>query len=82
MKNVLDPLAKSVLTPLRLTAAAAAAAAATDATIHEKVFGSGITTLIISNSIEESALLIKEVRETIKKKAKKTNKKTDFLVCY
>ena len=47
MKNVLDPLAKSVLTPLRLTAAAAAAA--TDATIHEKVFGSGITTLIISN---------------------------------
>ena len=82
MKNVLEPLAKSVLTPLRLTAAAAAAAAATDATIHEKVFGSGITTLIISNSIEESALLIKEVRETIKKKAKKTNKKTDFLVCY
>ena len=81
MKNVLEPLAKSVLTPLRLTAAAAAAAA-TDATIHEKVFGSGITTLIISNSIEESALLIKEVRETIKKKAKKTNKKTDFLVCY
>ena len=51
MKNVLEPLAKSVLTPLRLTAAAAAAAAAaaTDATIHEKVFGSGITTLIISN---------------------------------
>ena len=79
MKNVLEPLAKSVLTPLRLTAAAAAA---TDATIHEKVFGSGITTLIISNSIEESALLIKEVRETIKKKAKKKNKKTDFLVCY
>ena len=49
MKNVLEPLAKSVLTPLRLTAAAAAASAATDATIHEKVFGSGITTLIISN---------------------------------
>ena len=49
MKNVLEPLAKSVLTPLRLTAAAAAAAAATDATIHEKVFGSGVTTLIISN---------------------------------
>ena len=49
MKNVLEPLAKSVLTPLRLTAAAAAAAAATDATIHEKVFGSGITALIISN---------------------------------
>ena len=78
MKNVLEPLAKSVLTPLRLTAAAAAAAA-TDATIHEKVFGSGITTLIISNSIEESALLIKEVRETIKKKAKKNKQKDRFL---
>ena len=77
MKNVLEPLAKSVLTPLRLTAAAAAAA--TDATIHEKVFGSGITTLIISNSIEESALLIKEVRETIKKKAKKNKQKDRFL---
>ena len=34
MKNVLKPLAKSVLIPLGLTAAAAAAAA-TDGTIHK-----------------------------------------------
>ena len=35
MKNVIKPLAKSLLTPLRLTAAAAAAAAA-DAEIYKK----------------------------------------------
>ena len=44
-KNVLKPLAKSVLIPLRLTAAASA----TDAAIHQKMFGSGTTTLIILN---------------------------------
>ena len=43
MKNALKPLAKSVLIPLGLTAAASA----TDAATHKKVFGSGITTLII-----------------------------------
>ena len=37
MKNVLKPLAKSVLISLRLTAAASA----TDAAIHKKMFGSG-----------------------------------------
>ena len=45
MKNVLKSLAKSVLMPLGLTAAASA----TDAAIHKKMFGSGNTTLIISN---------------------------------
>ena len=40
MKNVLKPLAKSVLIPLGLTAAASA----TDAAIHMKMFGSGTTT--------------------------------------
>ena len=45
MKNVLKPLAKSVLIPLGLTAVASA----TDAAIHKKMFGSGVTTLIISN---------------------------------
>ena len=45
MKNVYKPLAKSVLIPLRLTAAASV----TNAAIHKKVFGSGMTTLIISN---------------------------------
>ena len=78
MKNVLKPLAKSVLIPLGL-----AAASATVAAVHKKIFGSGATTLIISNeemhdimkivkSLEESGLLIKGVRrETIKNEAKK-----------
>ena len=77
--NVFKPLAKSVLIPLGLTAAAAAAA--TDAAIHKKIFGSGFTTLIISNeemteimkiinSLEEFGLLIKGVSEAIKNEAK------------
>ena len=45
MKNVIKPLAKSVLIPLVLTAATSAA----DAGIHKGILGSGITTLIISN---------------------------------
>ena len=43
--SVLKLLAKSVLIPLGLTASASA----TDAAIHKKMFGSGVTTLIISN---------------------------------
>ena len=77
MKNVLRPLAKSVLIPFGLTAAASA----TDAAIHKKIFGFGITILIISNekmnnvmkivkSLKESGLLIKSVSETIKNEAK------------
>ena len=65
--NALTPLAKIVLIPLGLTAAAA-----TDAAIHNKMFGSANTTLIISNekmndimkivkSLEEPGLLIKSV---------------------
>ena len=75
--NVFEPLARSVLAPLGLTAAAAAA----DAAIHKKMFGSGNTILIISNeemndivkiikSLGESGLLIKGISETIKKEAK------------
>ena len=75
--NVLKPLTKSVLIPLVLTAAASA----TDAAIHKKMFGSGVTTLIISDeemndiikiikSLEESGLLIKRVGETIQNEAK------------
>ena len=45
IKNVITPLAKSVIIPLGLTAAAAAA----DAGIHKKILGSGNTTLITSN---------------------------------
>ena len=45
IKNMLKPLAKSVLIPLGLTAAAST----TDPAIHKNMFGSGVTTLIISN---------------------------------
>ena len=46
MESVITPLAKSVLIPLGLTAAASAA----DAGIHQKILGSGNNaTLIISN---------------------------------
>ena len=78
-KNVIKPLAKSVLIPLGLTAAASAA----DAGIHKKILGSGHqnTTLIISNdemedimkivkSLEDSGLLLKKVNETIQNEAK------------
>ena len=77
MKNVLLLLAKSVLIPLVSTLAASA----TDAAIYNKIFGSGTTTLIISNeemndiikivkSLEKSGSLIKGVSETIRNEAK------------
>ena len=78
MKRVIKPLAKSVLIPLGLTAAAAAA----DAGIHKKILGSGHnTTLIISNdemddilkivkSLEDSGVSLKGVSETIQHEAK------------
>ena len=79
IKNVIKPLAKSVLIPLGLTAAASAA----DAGIHKKILGSGHnnTTLIISNdemediikmvkSLEDSGLLLKGVSGTIQNEAK------------
>ena len=75
--NVLKPLAKSVLISLQLTVAASA----TDAAVHKNIFGSGFTTLIISNeemndimkvvkSLEESSLLIKSVSQTMKNELK------------
>ena len=92
MKNVLKPLAKSVLIPLGLTAAASGV----DAAIHKKMFGSGTrpldlakqTALINSNekmndimkivkSLEESGLLVKSVIKTIKSEA--TEQKVGFL---
>ena len=83
IENLLKPLARSLLIPLGLTAAVSA----TDAAIHKKMFGSGTTTLIISNgemydmkiikSLEESGLLIKCVSETIKNKV--TEQKGGFL---
>ena len=41
MKNILEPLAKSLLIPLRLIASA------TDAAVQKKIFGCGITKLLI-----------------------------------
>ena len=76
MKNVIEPLAKSVLIPLELTAAALTA----DAGIHKKISGSGNTTLIMSNdemediriviSLNDPGLLLKGVGETIQNAAK------------
>ena len=79
---MIKPLAKSVLIPLGLTAAASAA----DAGIHKKILGSGhnhpsSTTLIISNdemediikivkSLEDSGLLLKGVTETVQNEVK------------
>ena len=80
MKSVIKPLAKAILVPLGLTAAAAAA----DAGIHKNILGYGDnnnTTLIISNdemdvilkivkSLENSGVLLKGSSETIQNEAK------------
>ena len=86
IKNVITPLAKRVLIPLGLTAAASAA----DAEIYKKILGSGrhsssvshnTTTLINSNkdvedlikivkSLEDSRLLLKGVTESVQNEAK------------
>ena len=56
LKSVLTQLAKSVLIPLGLPAAASAA----DAVIQKKFYGSGTKTLIISN--EEMQNIMKIVK--------------------
>ena len=56
MKDIWKQLAKNILIPLGLTAAASA----TDAAIYKKIFKSGVTTLIISN--EEMNDIIKIVK--------------------
>ena len=77
IKSVIKPLAKSVLIPLRSTASPTAA----DAGIHEKILGSGHTTLIISNNemkdiikivkyLDDSGLLLKGVIETVQNEVK------------
>ena len=87
MKNVLKPLAKSVLTPLGITAVALARYVA----IQKKTLQSCMVTVIISNekindimkivNLEESGLLIQgvsetnKVSETIKNEAKKQKQK-------
>ena len=77
IKSVIKPLAKSVLIPLGLTAAASAA----DAGIHKKILGSGTTTQITSNdemedimkivkSLEDSGIFLKGVTETVQNEVK------------
>ena len=76
MKSVITPLAKNVLIPLGVTAAASAA----DAGIHKKILGSGNnTTLITSNmddlikivkSFEDSGLLLKGITQSVQNEIK------------
>ena len=77
IKNMIKPLAKTVLISLGLTAAASTA----DAGIHKKIFGSGTITLIISNeeisdiikivqALEDSNILLKGITKTIKNETK------------
>ena len=77
IKNVNKPLAKSVIIPVGLTAAASAA----DEGIHKKILESGNTTLIISNnemediikiekSVEDSTLLLEGVTKTVQNEVK------------
>ena len=77
LMKVAIPLAKNVLAPLGITAAASAI----DAGIQKKIHGSGTTTLIISNeemndimkivqALENSNILLKGVTKTIKNEAK------------
>ena len=71
------PLAKRAFAPLGITAAASTI----DAGIQKKIYGSGTTTLIISNeemngimkivqALEDSNILLKRITETIKNETK------------
>ena len=84
LMKVAVPLAKSMLAPLAITAAASVI----DGAIQKKIHGSGTTTLIVSNqemnnimkifqALEDSNILLKEVTKTIKNVTK--NQKGGFL---
>ena len=75
--KVAVPLAKDILAPLGITAAASAI----DAGIQKKMSGSGTTTFVISNekmnyimkivqALEDSNILLKRVTKTIKNETK------------
>ena len=77
LMKVAMPLAKNVLAPLGISSAMSAI----DGSIKKKMFGSGTTTLVISNdemdnilkivkSLEDFGLLLKGVSETIQHEAK------------
>ena len=62
MKNVLKTLAKRILIPLGLTAVASTI----DAAIHKKVFGSDMTTLIISNEeMNDITKIVKSLKKLV-----------------
>ena len=83
IRNVLKPLAKSVLVPLGLTSVVSAK----DAAMPKKIFGSGTTLIIFDEEINDikkrvksfkyAGLLIKGVNKRIKNEAK--IKKSRFL---
>ena len=77
LMKVAVPLAKNILAPLGITAAASAI----DAGIQKKIHGSGTTTLIISNkemndmmkivqALEDSNIWLKGVTKTVKNETK------------
>ena len=77
LMKVAVPLAKNILAPLGITAAASAI----DAGIQKKIYGSRTATLIISNeemndimkivqALEDSNILLKEITKTIKNETK------------
>ena len=76
MAHILKPLAKSILVPLWLTAAASA----TDAAIQKKLYGSRTILLFLSGerdgiiklveSLEDSGVSIKGVSETVENDVK------------
>ena len=62
MKNARKLLAKSILIALGLTAAVSA----TDAAVHKKMFGSGTTTVIISNEeMNDIMKIVKSLEESV-----------------
>ena len=78
LMKVAAPLAKDILAPLGITAAASAI----DGAIQKKIHGSGTTTLIIANeemndimkivqALENSNILLKGVNKTTKNETKK-----------
>ena len=77
------PLLKSVIKPLGFLGLTAASLAI-DAGVQKKIYGSGTTTLVISNeemndimkivqALEDSNILLKEVTKTIKNEIKEQN---------
>ena len=87
--KVAVPIAKNILAPLRITAAASTI----DGAIQKKIHSSGAT-LIISNkemneimkivtALQDSNILLKGFAKTIKNETNKKNKKKeDFYLCY